>query len=208
VLAILTKLGRHDEALRFAAEKERQIMEKMIDKAPLTSGFGRILDALSAYLGICDTMTYDGEPAMRLEKYLSQGKRAYDFEIEVEKKDRAIIRTLPLFEQLIDAAGTLSEKTLSEKKKADLAHSFVAALVDEFVAVAAAECERTGITAIGITGGVSYDVPIVEMARDAATKRGLKLLTHDKLPNGDGGISVGQNLIAGHTGKNQRQKNQ
>ena len=121
------------------------------------------------------------------------GERKYEFETYVEKKDRKIVMTLPLFEQLADY-GSVS----TEKKKADLAYSFVHALIKEMVEIAADACISNDISCIGITGGVSYDVPIVRMTEELVKEKGLRFLTHDKIPNGDGGISIGQNVIVGH----------
>jgi hydrogenase maturation protein HypF len=126
------------------------VIEKLMKRAPETSRFGRVLDALSCYLGICHEMTYDGEPAMKLERYLAQGEPKYVFETEVEDKDRKIVRTLPLFDQLVDYVAVSTEKD-----KADLAYSFVLALIKELVEIAADDCVRRGISGIGITGGVS-----------------------------------------------------
>lgn len=193
VFAILSLLGRDADAAQFTTEKEAKVMAKLLKKAPKTSSFGRVLDALSCYLGICNMMTYDGEPAMKLERYLALGEPTYEFETYVERRtDRKVVMTLPLFDQLAEY------RIRTEKAKADVAYSFVYALIKEMVEIAAEACDSTGIPAIGITGGVSYDVPIVRMAEALVREKGLMFLTHDKIPNGDGGISVGQNAIVGH----------
>ena len=192
VFAILTLLGRDCEASRFAEEKDAQILRNLLPKAPRTSSFGRVLDALSCYLGICDRMTYDGEPAMKLERYLGQGELRYDFETDVETCDRKIVRTLPLFDQL------LAYQVRTEQDKADIAYSFLHALLTPMVEIAADACTRVGTTTVGLTGGVSYDLPIVRMVEGLVKAKGLTFLTHERIPNGDGGISAGQNVIAGH----------
>jgi hydrogenase maturation protein HypF len=188
--AILSLLNRE---VRFFSDKETEVLEKLMKRAPNTSSFGRVLDALACYLGICQKMTYDGEPAMKLERYLAQGEPKYEFETEVEDKGRKIVRTLPLFDQLTEY-GAIN----TEKKKADIAYSFVLALIKELVEIAADACSRNGISGIGITGGVSYDLPIVKMAEALVKNKGLRFLTHGTIPNGDGGISIGQNVIIGH----------
>ena len=192
VFAIFSLLGRDAYTAQFVEEQEAKVLEKLLKKAPKTSSFGRVLDALSCYLGICQKMTYDGEPAMKLERYLAEGERRYEFETYVERTDRKIVMTLPLFDQLAEY------RISTEKDKADIAYSFVYALVKKMVEVAADACGTTGISSIGITGGVSYDVPIVRMAESLVKEKGLRFLTHDTIPNGDGGISVGQNAIVGH----------
>jgi hydrogenase maturation protein HypF len=66
------------------------------------------------------------------------------------------------------------------------------------IEVAYQEASDRNISNIGITGGVSYNLPIVRMVKDAVEKRGLTLIMHNNVPNGDGGISIGQNAIAGN----------
>ena len=51
---------------------------------------------------------------------------------------------------------------------------------------------------IGVSGGVSYNVPINEMILKNVKNAGLKFIVHNKIPNGDAGISVGQNVIVGN----------
>jgi hydrogenase maturation protein HypF len=190
VFAIFSLLGRGTAHL--VSEQEAKVMEKLLQKAPKTSSFGRVLDALSCYLGICQRMTYDGEPAMKLERYLAEGEPTYEFETMVKRGNCEVVMTLPLFDQLAEY------RISTEKDKADIAYSFVYALIGEMVEIAADACNATGIPSIGITGGVSYDVPIVRMAEALVKAKGLRFLTHDKIPNGDGGISAGQNVIVGH----------
>ena len=56
--------------------RELDVLIKIIElkKAPLTSSMGRILDAMSALLGICHIRTYEGEPAIKLEEFSKGGE--------------------------------------------------------------------------------------------------------------------------------------
>jgi hydrogenase maturation protein HypF len=187
VFGIFSKLGEE----KFFTGNEAMILSKMIDKSPLSSSFGRVLDALSAYLDICKRRTYDGEPAMKLEKYLAMGKVKHVFDVEV-KDD--IVGTIDLFRQLdYEAKGSLSESM-----KADFIYSFVKSIVDSLVDIAVENAENEDIKSIGLTGGVSYNIPIVKMVNERVEKSGFPLLVHNCLPNGDGGISIGQNIIVGN----------
>ncbi|MCD6210800.1 MAG: hypothetical protein J7J01_07960 [Methanophagales archaeon] len=71
----------------------------------------------------------------------------------------------------------------------------------ELVEIAADTCVSNDIPYIGITGGVSYDIPIVRMTEELVKEKGLMFLTHDRIPNGDEGISIGQNVVVGHLNK-------
>jgi hydrogenase maturation protein HypF len=178
----------------FFSDDQAIVFRKMLKHSPLSSSFGRVLDALSCYLGICCKRTYDGEPAMKLEKYISQGKNIFRFHPEFKN---GALNTIDLFQQLHNIRKKLPA-SLSEKKKADLACSFVNALVYGLTSEAIHYAQDNDITNIGVTGGVSYNSPIVNMISTLVEKEQLKFLVHHRIPNGDGGISAGQNVLAGH----------
>lgn len=163
-------------------DMETSVLTKMMNTAPRTSSFGRVLDCISYSLGVCSRRTYDGEPAMKLEPLLARGKLVDGFSTCTENGE---IRTAHLFERLDECTS-----------KADAAYSMVYGILSEMVASACSKADSDGEGYIGITGGVSYNVPIVNMARGIASKHGKELLVHTCVPNGDAGISTGQIAIA------------
>ena len=177
----------------FDAEKSR-VLRKAMEKAPKTSSFGRVLDALAVYLGVCNKTTYNGEPAMKLERFLARGKNRFDFETEAKGTNGLEIQTLPLFAQL---DSIMSREEATPQLVADVAHSFVYCLMKEFVELSAAKADEIGSKRIGLSGGVTYNLPITRMVTELAKERGLEVVLHNRIPNGDGGISVGQNVIVG-----------
>ena len=162
------------------SDSEATVLSKLMPKSVKTSSMGRVLDALSFYLGICEKRTYDGEPAMKLEPLLARGHLVPGFETCTEN---GVVKTAHLFSRLGQC-----------ENKADAAYSVVYNILNEMVASAADTASEDGY--IGITGGVSYDAPLVKMTEDIASKHGLKLCCHRNIPNGDGGISTGQVAIA------------
>ena len=164
----------------------------MLNKSVKASSMGRVLDALSCILGICCKRTYEGEPAIKLEKWLEKGEASRSFEVEFGVSNGVeFARTVPMFEELLGSkANTTSEK-------ADLAASFVHSLVAALADKACDFAETKGCRYVGLSGGVTYSNPIAVWAEDVVRTRGLDFLSHHRVPNGDGGISVGQNAIAG-----------
>jgi hydrogenase maturation protein HypF len=181
-------------------DHEAAVLRKMMKGSVMTTSIGRVLDALSCWLGIGCIRSYDGEPAMRLEIYLSQGKPSLEskFKTDIQGSDPAVIQTLPMFKKLD------SLLCLHGQHKADLALSFVSALVKAMVGIAAQGAKDAGTKYIGLTGGVSYNLPIVRIVSEEVKKKGLTLLLHDQVPNGDGGISIGQNVNVGERIINER----
>jgi len=186
VFAIFKKFGKE----KYFTDEEARILSKMMDKAPQSSSFGRVLDALSCYLDVCTKRTYDGEPAMKLEKYLANGKPKYPFDVEIKN---GVVGTTDLFRQV-----DKMKKPITEKQKADISHSMVKTIVDGLTNIAIEYAENNGIESVGLTGGISYNIPITEMVEKQVKIAGLKLSVHNRVPNGDGGISIGQNVIVGH----------
>jgi hydrogenase maturation protein HypF len=174
---------------RFFTGQRATFLRQLMKQAPLTSSFARILDAVSCLLGICEVRTYDGEPAMKLEPYLAEGKPVYEFDVNVTNK---VIDTPSLFNQLDE----LIKQQMKRKGKANLAHSFVRSLIETMADISIDYAQDHAIDRIGITGGVSYNIPIVNMLYDKLKRNGFDLFVHNSIPNGDGGIAIGQNLIA------------
>ena len=163
-------------------DSEAAVMEKLMRTSVKTSSFGRVLDALAYTLGLCKERTYDGEPAMRLEALLDRGKLIEGFETETVN---GVIGTADLFAR-IDG----------KQKPADVAYSVVYNIVEEMVADAVSAADSDGFQYIGLTGGVSYNGAIARMFRDTVISSDHIATFHRDVPNGDGGISVGQAAIA------------
>ncbi len=182
VFAISQMLGTSQP---YFSGQEAEILGQMMKNSVKTSSTGRVLDALACWLGICQRMTYDGEPAMKLERYIRKGRGAHDFRPRVEN---GIIDTVDLFGQLYSVSEPMQDSVNSDA--ANLARSFVEALFDGMIEAA------NPSYSLGFTGGVSYNIAINGILESKLDERGVKLITHQKVPNGDGGISFGQ-LVGG-----------
>ncbi|MBR6204049.1 MAG: carbamoyltransferase HypF [Candidatus Methanomethylophilaceae archaeon] len=163
-------------------DRESAVLSKLMGKSVATTSMGRLLDALSFYLGVCTERTYDGEPAMRLEPLLAHGRLVEGFETETVG---GVVKTAHLFSGIRGRAD-----------KADVAYSIVHNVMQEMVQAAVEEADRSGIGCVGITGGVSYNAPISKLFRDMVKSSDHLSIQHKDVPNGDGGISVGQAAIA------------
>ncbi len=164
-------------------EGEATLLRKLQPSSPRTTSFGRVLDAVSCYLDVCDYRSYDGEPAMKLERLLESGSDSVAFELVREGN---LIRSVDMFHQLVESHG----------KPQDRAYSYVLALIRGLVDIAVEGAEKHGIDCIGISGGVSYNATISAMAKSMIEQSGFKFICHDVLPNGDGGVAAGQSAIA------------
>ena len=168
-------------------ERTSEILRKLSKNSIKTTSFGRFMDALSAHLGICTYRSYDGEPAMKLERYIEMG-RDIGFPVDISGDT---VMLSPIFEEVF------SKKIENEKDRADIVHSAVKAALRGLVEIAVKNGERMGMSSIGITGGVSYNSAILDIVESELKNKGFEMLVHDFIPNGDGGIAYGQNFILG-----------
>ncbi len=163
--------------------QDARVLDVMMSKSVTSSSMGRIMDALSCYLGVCDRRSYDGEPAMKLETLLNKGRRSMDY--TAEKSGLAV-----------DSVSLITEVIGSSLSKDDKAYTIVSCLIDAMVEQAADAVQSCGVNCIGVTGGVSYNNAVCSMVKDKVESMGLEFIRHRQVPNGDGGLSVGQAAIA------------
>jgi len=169
-------------------KSEAELIIKQLDKGstPETTSCGRVLDAVSALLGICYERTYEGEPAMKLESAALEGK------------DR--LNLAPRFNGKVLDTTFLLHEIFTKKDKisaADLACSAQSYLARGLAQLAIEEAERLQVKHVGFSGGVAYNEQVTATIRKAVEKEGFRFLVHHKIPAGDGGTSFGQAIVAG-----------
>ena len=177
LFGILSKLidKKAISKLNLYTEKEIKVYSKMLEQSfnvIQTSSTGRILDSVSALLGICNESTYEGRAAMLLESTATKGEK---LEPVIKTKKHKILMTSPLFEYLL--------RNL-EKPKEELAWT-----AHYYIAQGLLRIAMDYFSNIIISGGVSYNSIIGNMV----SKSGI---LQTKLPPGDGGVSYGQAIIA------------
>ncbi|MEM2939249.1 MAG: carbamoyltransferase HypF [Candidatus Bathyarchaeia archaeon] len=171
-------------------EKEAQIILSQLKRGNVeikTTSCGRILDAISAILGICYERTYEGEPAMKLESAAIGGRDM--LKIKPIVSGDILNTTFPvisIFEEM------------SKFSKRDLAFSAHMYLAEGLAQLAVEKALENGIKNIGFTGGVACNQLITEKIREIVEANGLTFLVHESTPPGDGGISLGQAFVAAY----------
>ncbi|MCW4016631.1 MAG: carbamoyltransferase HypF [Candidatus Bathyarchaeota archaeon] len=167
---------------------EAELIIKQLNKASetKTTSCGRVLDAVSAMLGICYERTYEGEPAMKLESAAIQGKDTLKLAPRI---DGNILDTTFLVHEIFSKRDKFSV--------ADLACSTQAYIGKGLAQLALKEAEKLQVKNIGFSGGVAYNEHITATMRKTVEKAGYKFLVHTKIPAGDGGTSFGQSIVAG-----------
>lgn len=160
------------------------MLEKNIN-CPATSSCGRLFDAISAMLGLCGNISYEGQAAIILEKIQDHSEKSM-YCCPVNQNTMPFeINTGELFKQAYqDLLKGISPAKISRKFHKGLIHG----LADCAQLLAA----QTGIKAIGLSGGVMQNLTIAIELPSELMSRGLTPLVHRYLPPNDGCISLGQ----------------
>jgi hydrogenase maturation protein HypF len=158
-----------------------------------TSSCGRVLDAVACLLGICCERTYEGEPAIKLEA-AAVGGDLDRLRLEAPIKSVDGMRVLDTSNLLVDIIDAL-RRSVPKKQIAEAAQR---ALAEGLAEIAIDVASAKGINIVGGSGGVFYNRAITATMRKSIEGAGLKFIQHELLPPGDGGISVGQAIVAAH----------
>jgi hydrogenase maturation protein HypF len=153
---------------------------------PTSTAVGRLFDAAAAILGVCLCASYDGEAPMRLEALSTRSSSP--IRLPLAQDAMGIWRSDwgPLITAMLDSSRAPGER-------AAIFHSSLAhALRDQALAVR----EQSGVSRVGLGGGVFQNRVLTEQARDLLTEAGFEVLIPRRLPVNDAAISYGQLIEA------------
>lgn len=151
-----------------------------------TSSMGRLFDAVSSLLGVCQEVTYEGQAAIELEHVARAGHPTSSMDFDVCDH---VLDPTPVIVGLVDGIRA-GEAT------ANLAAAFHDAVIRATVEVSADCALASGIPTIGLTGGVFANRLLLDGIRDGLRTRGFDVLTHHVVPCNDGGLALGQAVVA------------
>jgi hydrogenase maturation protein HypF len=158
--------------------------------APLTSSAGRLFDAVAALVGVRDTINYEGQAAIELEQVTDTGERGlYPATIVGAGGELRVTGA-----DLIRAAAQDLAAGVSVPVIAARFHNGVAAAI---VAVCAQLREQSGLGVVALSGGVFQNMLLTSQVVTGLEHDGFRVLTHSRVPCNDGGISLGQAVVAG-----------
>ena len=166
----------------------RMIEQKV--NSPLTSSCGRLFDAVAALTGIRQQVNYEAQAAIELEMAISssEGCNGYPLDL-VPDGDCWIIGTRTLFEALIsDLQRRIDPGEISRR--------FHNGLVDTFVRTARLLRDKNGLNRVCLSGGTFHNVYLSQQLELQLNKGGFEVFTHHEVPAGDGGLSLGQAMVA------------
>jgi hydrogenase maturation protein HypF len=160
--------------------------------APLTSSAGRLFDAAAALLGVRDEISYEGQAAIEFEQLADPGEPgAYAAAIVPGAEPGAPFRASGA--DLIGAALADLAAGVAREVVAARFHNGLAALIEDGCVLLR---EQHGLDTVALSGGVFQNLLLLGGTVTRLEARGFTVLTHSRVPCNDGGISLGQAVVA------------
>ena len=168
--------------------KERAILRAQLENkinTPLTSSMGRLFDAAAALAGVRQTVNYEGQAAIEFEALADPAEGGkYIFGVNQDQ-----VQAGSAFEALVqDVIAGVHSSQISARF-----HNGLAECVREVCLKIRSE---TGIDEVALSGGVWQNITLLGRTLSLLKGDGFRVYLHREVPANDGGLSLGQAVIA------------
>jgi hydrogenase maturation protein HypF len=153
--------------------------------APLTSSMGRLFDAVAALLGVRQAVSYEAQAAIELEALAEPAETGYD--------------ALHLNGELLDPAPLLHALVSGLRAGVPLpilSARFHNSIAEAVVMICRELRRQHGLNQVVLSGGVWQNMFLLRRAISRLEQDGFIVLVHRQVPANDGGLALGQALIA------------
>lgn len=181
-LAPLPLLQRHDEALPTVQVQCRSV------SSPATSSVGRLFDTVAALCGLGDTVSFEGQAAIRLEQ--AAGETHSRYPVVANPRTDAPMTIAPR-----QVVGEVVEDLLGGVPVPTIAGAFHRWVSDMIVCCCSAIRDECGLSLVALSGGVFQNRLLVELTVPALEAASFEVLRHRQTPPNDGGLALGQVVI-------------
>ena len=185
--------------IKFLENKNSKLLNQIIEKginSPLTSSVGRLFDAVAAAIGICpEQCSYEGQAAIEIEaiadtNILNNDKETLNYSFKLEKSANIYY---------IDTSSTWRE--ILDDIKQHISSSEIAAKFHQSLAITTVKIvkqlkQENQFNQVILTGGVFQNQILLQQVKMRLEKLEINVLTHSIVPTNDGGLSLGQSVIA------------
>jgi hydrogenase maturation protein HypF len=180
--------GDHLPSIKSLSSEEKSVLKQQLItqlNTTLTSSMGRLFDAVASLIGLRHVINYEAQAAIELEQIADPSiMDSYCFEFS----DDIITFRLLFNEILKDLSENISINIISSKF-----HNAVAKLALDLCKHIEREIH---LTHVALSGGVWQNKFLLKKSYQLLSNAGFTVLIHENIPSNDGGISLGQAVIA------------
>jgi hydrogenase maturation protein HypF len=173
-------------------DNQVEVIVQMIERglnSPLTSSLGRLFDATAAILGLHPQVAFEGQAAMALEHLAAHGP-APPYPFSWSEGEPKIIHSASIIRSVVD-------DVVAGAPPARIAARFHETLIQGLADLCGVLGRETGLDRVALSGGVFQNVRLLEGLLARLTAAGFTVYAHRQVPTNDGGLALGQALIAG-----------
>lgn len=157
--------------------------------APRTSSMGRLFDAVAALTGVRQVVNYEGQAAIELEALVDETETAaYPFSLE-----KGVVDPAPMLAAIVDDLR-------GRVQTAVIAARFHNTVVHMVMIVCGRMRAETGLKEVALSGGVWQNRTLLQRTIPSLQQKGFTVYWHQTVPANDGGLALGQAVIAANSG--------
>ena len=184
-------------AVRRTGERNARLVARLVERGlntPPTSSAGRLFDAVAALVGVpgSERTTYEGQAAIELE-LAAEGPTDHGYPFR--------LRTGPdvWVAETRDVLRGVVEDLLDGRSAAVISSRFHRTVAEVVVAGCEAVRETGGAGSVALSGGTFQNVLLMEQVVQLLSGKGFKVYRHRRVPANDGGLALGQAVMADRT---------
>jgi hydrogenase maturation protein HypF len=157
--------------------------------SPLSSGAGRLFDAVSSIIGLCDRNTFEAEAATALEGSIKEtdSNEIYPYNIGL---------SVPMVIDFSETIFSIIKDLINKESVGTISTRFHNTIVDMISRVIGMISQKTLLKKVALSGGLFQNSYILEKTIKRLKDLGFEVYTNQKVPPNDAGISLGQAYIA------------
>jgi hydrogenase maturation protein HypF len=159
--------------------------------SPPTSSMGRLFDAVAALTGIRQQVNYEAQAAIELEAQASMEEILLDEDLYSFEINAGIIEATFLIQALVNDLRS----GLPPSRIAARFHNSVAMMVSE---VCQHIRQETGVSMVALSGGVWQNMTLLAKTVRILMENQFEVILHHQVPPNDGGLALGQAIVAIH----------
>jgi len=192
--------------LAYVSPDEVEVVQRMVERginAPLTSSCGRLFDAISALLGVCLEASYEAQAAIGLEMIagdvVDASGRIYPFSVDLEPSrdlSAANHSPPPYVLRLDELLRAVAQDVAQGRPVPYISAAFHRTMAEMIVHMCQVVREATGLNTAALSGGCFQNRQLLRLSVQALHAQGFQVLLHRQVPCNDGGLSLGQAVIA------------
>lgn len=168
----------------------REMIQKQVN-SPITSSLGRLFDGMAAIIGLRRQVAFEGQAAMELEM-IAGGDAGQSYNYQWESKEPLRLLTAPIIR------GVVADLNQGEKPSV-VSAKFHNTLTRMFTRLILSLSGEHGIRQVVLSGGVFQNSRLLETLVPSLIEKNLAVFTQSQVPVNDGGIVLGQALVAAST---------